>query len=192
MFSKTVLAIFIFINAVAFAQVQLNFRGQIDQRSTERLMSQITSTLEGIGDDKRKVINIQLDSTGGEIEPARRLVRFIKQLNLDPAISINTVLGTRFRNCESSCTIVFTAGKERIAHPRARFGFHSPRYQSGAPNGMTGAQVEEMYRKIWLSYIEQVDAYAAEILRDSGYLLRDRMRYISASDVYPGYVTTLL
>lgn len=175
-----------------FAQDSIEFKGLINKNSVSRTIRRIGQSLEHQRTLPEKIIILKLDSTGGDIEQARRFVREIKRLNLEPDISIHTMVSSRRKNCESACTIVFTAGKERLAHINSRFGFHSPRYQRGAPRGTNIQEIEEKYRSIWLSYIEPIDEHFAALIKGERWLYRDRMSYVNAQDAYPGYVTEII
>lgn len=191
---KTIFSFFclFLISNLLLAQDTVDFKGTIDKDSVDKIIQRIVHSLDQQTEDLDKAVIIRLDSSGGNIEQARRLVREIKRLNLEPHTSIHTMISTRRKNCESACTIIFTAGKERYAHIKARFGFHSPRYQRGAPRGTNIRELEQRYRDIWLSYIADVDEYFAQTIDDKRWLYRDRMSYAESQDAYPGFVTELI
>lgn len=71
---------------------------------------------------------INLESPGGRIWEAQRIAAYAKRRGLETHVE---------RNCESACTFILLAGKERWIAPKARVGFHQPSFA-----GMTGEQQE--------------------------------------------------
>jgi ATP-dependent protease ClpP protease subunit len=166
---------------------KITFSGVIDKRSINRLISRIDKAIEKNKGTQQKII-LSLDSTGGDINETIRAVKYIRELNQDPLIEIHTKLLSN-NNCESACTILFTAGEKRFAGERAKFGFHSPKFQRGDRNGMSKKEIEEIYRNVWFNYISQVDPSTADVLRSRGYLLHQWMSYLPARELSTGYVT---
>jgi hypothetical protein len=80
----------------------------------------------GSADQVRRVLarspdirTVALSSSGGRLREAAEIARLVRERKLD------TYVDTR---CESACTFVFLAGKERAATPNARIGFHRPSF----------------------------------------------------------------
>ena len=151
------------------------------------MISRIDKATQKNKGTKQKII-LSLNSGGGDINETIRAVKYIRELNQDPMIEIHTKLYA-YNDCESACTILFTAGSKRLADERAKFGFHSPKFERGNRNGLTSKEIEERYRNIWFSYIAMVDPSSAENIRNRGYLLHPPMTYVSARDLNSGYVT---
>lgn len=59
---------------------------------------------------------VRLDSKGGRVEPALKMLKIIRAHKLDTVVTAE---------CISACTIVFLGGKERWMAVDAKFGFHS-------------------------------------------------------------------
>ena len=131
-------------------------------------------------------INILLNSLGGEIYWSYDMLKFIKKLNRDPKIVINTEVRN---SCESSCTILFTGGKNRYASRGARFGFHKPTLHSAPFHNMTKGEIENMFRKIWVLSVRDVDPKVAIYLNKNEYFKYQQMKYLGASSLLTGYVT---
>jgi hypothetical protein len=70
------------------------------------------------------VVTVALSSPGGRLHEAAQIAALVRRRGLD------TYVDTR---CESACTFVFLAGKERAATPNARIGFHRPSFAGLAP-----------------------------------------------------------
>ena len=108
-----------------------------------------------------------------------------------PGIDIHTKVNS-YSDCESACTLLFTAGEKRLASRYSRFGFHSPKFQSGPLGGLTAHDIEERYRRIWLEYVAKVDPASALMIESRQYLLDHDMSYVEADELASGYVTALL
>jgi hypothetical protein len=61
---------------------------------------------------------LELDSPGGDAEEGFSMAALVEKY------SISTFVGD---HCESACTIVFVAGRERSTTPTAKLGFHRAR-----------------------------------------------------------------
>lgn len=70
------------------------------------------------------VRTVALSSPGGRLREATDIAALVRQRKLD------TYVDTR---CESACTFVFLAGKDRAATPNARIGFHRPSFAGLTP-----------------------------------------------------------
>jgi hypothetical protein len=87
-------------------------------------------------DEAAAVRTVALSSTGGRLREASEIAELVRKRGLD------TYVDTR---CESACTFVFLAGKDRAATPNARIGFHRPSFAGIAPTGLDPA-TEQMLR----------------------------------------------
>ncbi len=170
----------------AFSEVPVNFSDEITPRTLSRLESNIRKAAGKMkaGDERRIVID--LSSGGGNLYAALSFVRRINQISGGS----NVVIDTRVRSsCESSCTILFTAGNQRRAGRGATFGFHSPAIGSRVPRGMNREMIIEEARRVWLEAIGAVDPGLSFTLERRRMLLRDEMTFLSRSSLTGGYVT---
>jgi hypothetical protein len=85
-----------------------------------RISGELTS---GIGEAAEQAIRsnpnlrvVVLDSLGGNIEEAIHVAQSVKNQHLPTEVG---------NDCESACTYVFVAGRERTLLPNARLGFHA-------------------------------------------------------------------
>jgi hypothetical protein len=99
---------------------ELEFDGEIVRGVARELREALASN--------SKVTVIHLNSSGGDIDEARKISRLIQERGL---ITVTNM------GCMSACTLAFLAGRERIMSPGARIGFH----QASAPH-MTASQIE--------------------------------------------------
>lgn len=169
---------------------KLHFSGPINKYSINRLIKRLDKSIKKNQGTDQEII-LTLDSGGGDINQTIRAVRYIRELSKNPLIKIHTQVNS-YNDCESACTILFTAGVKRMASERSRFGFHSPKYESGKLNGISRREVEERYRQIWLRYVAMVDQTTATEIESRGYLRDSNMSYISGRNLNTGYVTDLL
>jgi ATP-dependent protease ClpP protease subunit len=82
---------------------------------------------------------VSLDSKGGRVDPALRMMKIIRAHKLDTVVT---------SECTSACTVVFLGGKERWIAPAAKLGFHSA--------------------SVWGEASETVDDRIEKALTDSG------------------------
>ena len=87
---------------------ELGIAGGLSLGSTEAVRQQL--------DAHPQVTRVQLDSVGGLLLEAQGIAKLIRQKQL-----ITYTDG----DCQSACTLVFQAGKERWLGPEARLGYHS-------------------------------------------------------------------
>ena len=73
------------------------------------------------------IVVIRLNSIGGRIAPAMHLANKILEKNL----TTFTDLG-----CLSACTVIFSAGKKRVAEVGAKFGFHQSSFVGASRSEM--------------------------------------------------------
>lgn len=166
------------------------FSGEINKSSVDRLIKRLNKYMN-LHPNQDLNITITLDSGGGNVNEALRAIREIDRLNRRPMIQIDTKVGSH-NSCESACTLLFTAGEKRYASERSKFGFHSPKFVRGDRGDRSRADIEELYRKIWLKQIRSVDNTAAQMIQDHEYLLDYNMSYVRARELTTGYVTDLL
>ena len=78
---------------------------------------------------------------GGE---AKKLARYVQNRGLDTYAE---------GRCESACTIVFIAGRDRAATPNARLGFHSPTGLGRSPSSQSVGRdyMGNLYREAGVS-----------------------------------------
>jgi hypothetical protein len=81
----------------------------------------------GAAEQLRKVLDrhpgitvLHLNSGGGRFGEAERMADLVRQRGLVTYVSAS---------CESACTLVFAAGRERWIDPDAALGFHSPSFE---------------------------------------------------------------
>lgn len=177
------------ISFSALAERRVYFSSEITQRSIDRLESSIVKQSQKLKENEERIVVVDLDSGGGNIQEAIRFVRDVYRLSLENRIEINT----RIRNgsCESACTIMFTAGEKRIASKYARFGFHTPKLESRVPAGRTKNEILEWARSLWLDAISRVDTEASYRIREKELLYSSEMIYLSGKELNTGYVNTL-
>ena len=60
---------------------------------------------------------LHLNSPGGEIEEAHRMLELVRERGLTTTVD---------KLCDSACTLVFLAGRQRVIAPGAEIGFHQP------------------------------------------------------------------
>lgn len=60
-----------------------------------------------------------LNSNGGRLFEAQQLARAVRNRNLDTYVE---------HQCVSACTYIFLAGRDRVATPNAKIGFHQPSF----------------------------------------------------------------
>lgn len=180
------------LDVVFEADVSKNiyFSGEINESSVNRLIKRLNKLIED-NPNQDLSITITLDSGGGNVNESLRAIREIQRLNRNPLVQIDTKVGS-FNSCESSCTLLFTAGHKRIASERTKFGFHSPKFVRGDRGDRSREDIENLYREIWLKQIRAVDPTAAAMIKDHEYLLDYDMSYVRARELTTGYVTDLL
>lgn len=104
-------------------------------------------------DETRTIRTVALSSPGGRLREASEIARMVRARRLD------TYVDTR---CESACTFVFLAGKDRAATPNARIGFHRPSFAGLAPMGFDPATrgMLDTYRSAGIpkSFLDRVAA----------------------------------
>jgi hypothetical protein len=104
-------------------------------------------------DETRSIRTVALSSPGGRLREASEIARMVRRRGLD------TYVDTR---CESACTFVFLAGKDRAATPNARIGFHRPSFAGLAPMGFDPATrgMLDTYRSAGIpkSFLDRVAA----------------------------------
>lgn len=175
---------------VAVTKKRVHFSGEITTSSMNRLKRRIDKVIADNNTGPLE-ITLTLDSTGGNLVESIYFVRYVRSIMNQGRVVINTQVSSN-RDCESSCTILYTAGKQRFANRRSRFGFHSPRVASGGIEGMTREEIVEVYKNHWLNQVAVVDTGLAQTLRTNGYMEHLDMSYIDAEDLLTGYVTDIL
>lgn len=169
----------------SLAKVKLSFEGEIDSDSLASLEKRILKEAGKMKPDSDRIIEITLDSGGGDLLKTFASVRRIRAFESSLNIRIHTRV---WSNCESSCTVLYTAGSIRTAGRWAKFGFHSPKIASKVPANLSRTQIIEDARIRWISAISEVDSQLGVELERRGLLLRDRMTYLRSRDLLHGYV----
>jgi len=85
----------------------LYIKGHIGPNITNYILSQ----------NPKKIKRIILNSYGGKLYQALKIAKFIRNNNIDTYVGKNSI-------CYSACTVIFQAGKNRIAHKTAKFLYH--------------------------------------------------------------------
>jgi hypothetical protein len=168
----------------------VNFYGQIDKYSMMDLVRSIVREISRIKPEQPRVIIINLNSGGGNIQEANHFYFTARTLEFKHKVVIKTQVN-QWSSCESACTILFTAGAERIAHRRSSFGFHTPKVESRLPRNMTEEEVLTWARRLWMNAISRVDPEAALLIESRGYLFDSDMQYVEAHELDNGYVSKL-
>jgi hypothetical protein len=183
-----IIIFFIFVGQSALAEVRISFSSEITPRTLTRLEENIKKSALKIRAGQERKIVIDLSSGGGNLYAA---LSFVRRIN-DISSLNNVVIDTRVHSsCESSCTILFTAGAQRRATKRADFGFHSPAIASKVPRGMNRKLIIDEARRVWLEAISIVDPTLAQKLENRRLLMNDTMIYLKRSDLNTGYVTDM-
>lgn len=177
------------ISFQAMANTKVSFNGEITKSSIESLEKKIIKAAGKIKPGKPRVIIISLDSGGGDLQAANKFVGTARRLSVTHDVKIHTKVG--WGSCESACTVLFTAGEERIASRRASFGFHTPSIQSRIPRGMSRDEILTMARQLWINAIARVDYQVASMVESKGYLFDEDFTYVDADELDTGYVTIL-
>lgn len=179
-----------FSSSLVFAQTSVSFSGKIDEYSLQGLERRIIKAISKIKPDKPRVIVINLDSGGGDLQKANRFVQTARSLEVTHNVTINTKVSS-WASCESACTVLFTAGTERLAGHRASFGFHTPKVESRLPRGVKEEEILTMARRLWINAIARVDHQVASLVESRGYLFDEEMQYLEADQLDTGYVTAI-
>lgn len=170
--------------------LKVNFSGEITESSINRLIRKIDEAIEE-SDASYKEVVVNISSLGGDINQAIRAVKHMRSLNRRPDVAVHTKVSGH-TTCESACTILYTGGEKRYASHRTKFGFHSPTFRRGDRGGRSRAEIEEIFRSRWLSYISHVDQTAASTVASKRYLYDDDMSYMTGAELETGYVTDRL
>jgi hypothetical protein len=172
----------------ALSVEKIYFQGEIEADSLARLEKRIVKEAGRFKENSDRIIEITLDSGGGNLIRTFESVKRIRNLET----SLNVKIHTRVNStCESSCTVLYTAGSVRLAGKRASFGFHSPAIASSVPHGVSRTEIIENARDRWIAAINEVDSQLAADLERDGLLLRSRMTYLKARNLLHGYVTEI-
>ena len=111
------------------------------------------SKLETLLGAAPSVTSIALNSYGGRLLEAKRIADVVWRKQLDTFVEVK---------CESACTYVFLAGRDRAATPNAKIGFHQPSFEglSAEEQAQITEDMLNVYRaaqipKSFLTRIEQ-------------------------------------
>lgn len=173
----------------AFSKTKVSFSGEITKDSIASLERRIAKAAHKIKPGKAREIVISLDSGGGDLQAANKFIKTAKTLSVTHDVKINTQVS--WGSCDSACTVLFTAGEERIASRRASFGFHTPDIKSKIPKHMSREEILTMARQLWINAIARVDFQVASMIESKGYLFDEDFSYLDADELDTGYVTIL-
>lgn len=183
------LLITLFISQTTIAEDSVYFGSTITSSSLKSLEKSMVRSIRRMDRNEPRVLTLILSSDGGEIYPAIRFVDKVASLERQHNVQINTqVQGS----CDSACTILFTAGRERIASRYSRFGFHSPQVEGRLPRGRNRQEVIASAKAAWVRSIARVDSHLAYELERGSDLDRENFRTYNGRQLYSsGYVTRL-
>ena len=160
---------------------------KVDHQINKREIDKAIRTIHRfVFKDGYEVVTLKLNLNGGDLEQAILLTEEIKRLNRETQTTINTQVSGSI-GCHSACTIIFTAGKKRIAKRNATFGFHSPSTDQSDEKPLI-----PVFRDLWLDYIYQVDSVLGEKLEAEKSLFKSQFTYFGAHELSSGYVTDFL
>ena len=183
------LTILFLLPLMALAEEKIYFSGEITPKSLSHLEQKVLKAAASFKDGEERVIVIEMNSGGGNLFATLSFIEQIQKASVD----LNFALHTRVRRaCESSCTVLFTAGSVRQASRGAEFGFHSPAIASKVPRGMDRKSILRNARERWLGAVARVDIPLSYELDRRGYLLHDEMSYMSGKELNSGYVSELI
>lgn len=187
---KSLLLFTLLLSSVkAFSQEKVSFRGEITPRSLSALEGRIAKALKKIRPDRSRTIRIELNSGGGNLYATLDFISRMRSFSRENQVRLQTYVSS---SCESSCTVLFTLGEDRIAKNRARFGFHSPAIESRLPRGVRADDVLSRARARWISAISAVDPVLAEDVLRREYLEDADMSYYRGRDLLTGYVSEII
>lgn len=153
------------------------------------LEKRITKIASEISLDMPREIIVLLDSGGGDLEAANDFVTTARQLSERHNVKIHTQV--KRGSCESACTVLFTAGDERIASRRASFGFHTPGIKGKVPGHTSRSEILAKGRKLWIDAIARVDYQFALMIETKRFLFHEEFSYVWARELNTGYITIL-
>jgi hypothetical protein len=182
------LGLFLLFPLVTVAAVRVSFSDEITKETLKKLEEKIRRASSGLKENDERVIQIDIDSGGGNLYATLDFVKNAAILMTELKVQINTRV---YADCESSCTVLFTAGVERMASRWAHFGFHSPAIASRLPKDADRNAILLEARTRWLEAIGAVDAQLSTELERDGVLQHGEMTYFSARALNHGYVTLI-
>ncbi len=184
---KLSLLILFSFSTQAFAASHVSFWNDITPASLSSLVKNIEKAALKIKADQERVVVIDLTSGGGDLYAAFKFVSDTPALEERLGIEIDTRVTS---TCESACTVLYTAGRKRLARRGASFGFHSPAIASRVPRGVSRSAVLESARARWMAAITKVDPALAYEIDRRNLLMDEEMTYLSGRSLDGGYVTT--
>lgn len=180
------LAFLFSLSLPALAASHVSFWQEITPDSMNKLVRNIEKATSKLKPTDERVIVIDLSSGGGNLYAAFKFVNDTPALESRLGIEIDTRVSS---TCESACTVLYTAGRKRLARRGASFGFHSPAIASRVPRGVSRSAVLESARARWLAAISRVDAALAYEIDRRNLLMDEEMSYVSGRSLDGGYVT---
>ncbi|MFL5783752.1 MAG: hypothetical protein ACJ76H_04015 [Bacteriovoracaceae bacterium] len=182
------LGLFLLFPLVTVAAVRVSFSDEITKDGLDKLEQKIRRAGANLKENQERIIQIDIDSGGGNLYATMDFVKSVASLMTELNVQINTRVAS---DCESSCTVLFTAGVERFASRWAHFGFHSPAIASRLPKGADRNAILLEARTRWLEAVGAVDAQLSTELERDGVLQRGEMTYFSSRELNHGYVTLI-
>ena len=92
---------------------RIYFAGAVNSRTVDALLAKVQRAKEQGAEE----VIVVLDSPGGDLQAALRGAETLRSLGVDTEVDGG-------RSCDSSCTVLYTAGQRRYAHDNSRFLFH--------------------------------------------------------------------
>lgn len=109
----------------------LHLRGTFGNGSSSHIKKQLDST--------PTISKIMLSSSGGRLLEVEKISQQVTSRGIDTYVE---------DKCLSFCTVVFLSGKNRLATPNARLGFHAPSFMKDSSLDAWGVQeARELYAK---------------------------------------------
>lgn len=181
--------ILLILSFSALAEEKVSFSDEITPKSLASLEQKILKVVSKFKPDAPRVVVLDLSSGGGNLYAT---LSFIGQIQKAAADQKFTLITRNRNSCESSCTVLYTAGSIRQASKYAQFGFHSPAIASKLPKGVKRDDVLREARERWMAAITKVDPLLSLELDHRGYFLHDDMSYMSGRDLATGYVSEII
>ncbi len=112
--------------------VYFNLQANINQDTATKLIAAIETKLkEGMTD-----LHLLISSAGGFIDPGMTMYNFLKGIPV-------TVTTYNYGNVDSVATVIYCAGKRRLASPQCKFLIHGVNWTISQPTVLTEQQIRE-------------------------------------------------
>lgn len=161
----------------------VHFRGEINEKSATELVESLFRKI----DEGSHSLTLFLESRGGDIREASKIAFFLEELD------VTTV---NLKDCSSACTIVFAAGKRRLARSNAKFTFHGVTLSEDDSNFRLPENVRNQvirnYAATWTQSINKVSPPLAKELTDNDVLLSGNLVLRGKKLINYSFVTELI